>query len=140
MNNKKDFEKIKIIYQDDNVVALFKPKNILVHGSGKKNEKIGLTLVDYIVKEFPEINGVGEPIMSNEEIMIDRPGIVHRLDKDTSGIILVAKNQEYFENLKKQFKDRVVQKNYRLFAYGKFIFDKKGVDTPIGRSKNDFRK
>ncbi len=143
--NKKEFKKIKVIYEDKDVLALFKPNNVLVHGNGKKkkefeNKKKELTLVDYVIENFPEIKKVGEPIMSNEGVMIDRPGIVHRLDKDTSGIILVAKNQEYFENLKQQFKNRVVQKNYKLFSYGKFVFDKKGVNTPIGRSKNDFRK
>ncbi len=142
MNNLEDFKKIKVLYEDDDVLALFKPKNVLVHGNGKKKKdsEDNLTLVDYILKNYPQIKNVGESLISNEGVEIQRPGIVHRLDKDTSGVILVAKNQNYFDNLKKQFKDRVIQKNYKAFVYGKFIYDAKGVNTPIGRSKNDFRK
>lgn len=119
-----------IIYEDDNILAVNKPAGLPVHGDGKSKEK---TFADWLVKNYPGIGNVGD----NPEF---RPGIVHRLDKDTSGILLVAKNQKAFEFLKKQFQERRIKKEYTALVYGK-IKNKKGViDSPIGRSKRDFRK
>jgi len=69
-----------------------------------------------------------------------RPGIVHRLDRDTSGILLIAKTQEMFDELKRQFQERETQKTYRAFVYGDVRYDEKTINTPIGRSKSDFRR
>jgi len=130
-------KKIKILYEDDDVLAISKPVGLIVHSDGKTKEK---TLVDWILEKYPEIKNVGEPMVINTGEIIFRPGIVHRLDKDTSGVLLIAKNQESFEDLKQQFKDRITQKIYRAFVYGNVRYDEKTVDTPIGRSKNDFRR
>jgi 23S rRNA pseudouridine1911/1915/1917 synthase len=71
--------------------------------------------------------------------VIDRPGVVHRLDKDTSGVLVLAKNQHTFEHLKEQFKNRETKKLYRAFVYGE-VKDATGtIDKPIGRSRKDFR-
>jgi 23S rRNA pseudouridine1911/1915/1917 synthase len=75
-----------------------------------------------------------------EEKIIKRPGIVHRLDKDTTGILLIAKNEDTFYSLKEQFKNRSIKKNYRAFVYGSVKFDRKLIKAEIGRSKTDFRK
>ena len=72
--------------------------------------------------------------------IIYRPGIVHRLDKDTTGAIVVAKNQKTFEFLKKQFQNRTVVKKYLAVVYGSVKNDKGSIDRPIGRSRSDFRK
>ena len=82
-----------IIYQDNNIVAVNKPAGVAVHkGVAEKGE----TLADWLAEKFPEIKKWGdEPEL--------RPGIVHRLDKDTSGVLVVARNQKAFEFLKKQF-------------------------------------
>jgi 23S rRNA pseudouridine1911/1915/1917 synthase len=72
--------------------------------------------------------------------VIKRPGIVHRLDKDTTGVLLIAKNQDMFYHLKEQFKNRETKKNYRAFVYGAVKFDQKTIKTVYGRSKNDFRR
>ncbi len=131
------FEKIKIIYEDNDVLAISKPKGLIVHSDGKRDEK---TLVDWILEKYPEIKEVGEPMVINTGEIIFRPGIVHRLDKDTSGVLLIAKNQNSFEDLKRQFKERETQKTYRAFIYGNVRYDEKTINTPIGRSKNDFRR
>lgn len=138
MNYKEEeFKKIKIVYEDEDLLALFKPKNLSVHGDEKTEEK---TLSDWILENYPELKNVGEPIISNEKTEILRPGIVHRLDKDTSGIILVAKNQDFFLFLKNQFQERIIEKTYLAFVYGNVKFDKKNINTAIGRSKKDFRR
>lgn len=117
-------EKIKIIYEDDNILAVNKPAGLLVHGPD--------SLVDWLIEKYPEIKKVGEDP--------ERPGIVHRLDKDTSGVLLVAKNQKEFEYLKKQFQDRKIKKKYIALVEGN-IKDKEGIiNLPIAKSKSDFRK
>lgn len=130
-------DKIKIIYEDDDVLAISKPKGLIVHSDGKTKN---LTLVDWILEKYPEIKEVGEPMQINTGDVIWRPGIVHRLDKDTSGVLLIAKTQESFEDLKHQFKERLTQKTYRAFVYGDVRYDQKTINTPIGRSKSDFRR
>jgi len=130
-------KKIKIVYEDDNVIAVNKPIGLLVHGDGKSEDK---TLVDWILENYPELKNVGEPMLMNTGDEMFRPGIVHRLDKDTSGILLIARTQESFLNLKEQFQNREIQKNYRTFVYGDVKYDRKVIDTPIGRSKTNFKR
>ncbi len=128
--------KIKILYEDKNILAIDKPAGISVHPDGKTKEK---TLVDWILKNYPEMEKVGEPIdTTNEKIL--RPGIVHRLDKDTSGVLLLAKNKKAYEFLKNQFQNREVKKVYHTIVSGYIKEDRGMIDKPIGRSPNDFRK
>ncbi|HJO89901.1 MAG: RluA family pseudouridine synthase [Candidatus Pacebacteria bacterium] len=127
---------IKIIFENEEVVILNKPIGLVVHSDGKTDEP---TLVDFILENYPEVEGVGEPaVYDGKEIA--RPGIVHRLDRETSGVIVIAKTQDSFLNLKKQFQERKITKTYNAFLYGT-LKDKSGViDLPIGRSKSDFKQ
>lgn len=125
-----------ILYEDENVLVVNKPAGLVVHGDGKTTEK---TLVDWIVLKYPEIKEVGEPGRDAEGKIIFRPGIVHRLDRETSGVMLIAKNQKSFENLKKQFQDHEVKKTYHAFAYGEMKEKEGTIDRAIGRSSKDFR-
>jgi 23S rRNA pseudouridine1911/1915/1917 synthase len=142
------------------------PKQILNPKSKILNQ---LTLVDWLVEKYPEIKEVGDDGINSEEaprlpstkLGINRsgqvsnsnlrPGIVHRLDKDTSGILLVAKNQKAFDFLKEQFQERKVQKTYLVLvksnlkvpAYSASRPEEKDfgvIDKPIGKSRSDFRK
>lgn len=130
---------IKILYEDEYVLALDKPCGLLVHADGRNKEE---TLSDWIIENYPNLKTVGEEqtLQNGEKVM--RPGIVHRLDKDTSGVILVAKTKESHQYLKEQFQARKVEKIYHAVVWGKFNEDKlEGViDKPIGRSASDFRK
>ena len=119
-----------IIYQDNDIVVVNKPAGIAVHkGVAEKGE----TLADWLAEKFPEMKKVGdEPEL--------RPGIVHRLDKDTSGVLIVARNQKAFEFLKKQFQNRNVVKKYLALVEGDLKTNKGMIDLPIGRSQSDFRK
>lgn len=119
-----------VIYKDKNFLAVYKPAGLLTHPVSKANSKSQitnskeLTLVDFLVKNYPEVKKVGD----EPEI---RPGIVHRLDKDVSGILLVPRNQKYFEYLKNLFQTRQIKKNYLALVCGK-IKEKTGtIDKPI---------
>ena len=129
----------KILYEDEYILALDKPSGLLVHSDGRNG---GETLVDWINKFYPELVEVGEEqILQNGE-KIKRPGIVHRLDRETSGVILVAKTKEVHQFLKEQFQSREVEKIYNAVVWGNFSEDKLSgiIDKPIGKSRSDFRR
>ena len=124
-----------ILYEDKEVLAINKPAELVVHSDGKTTEK---TLVDWVMQKYPEIEGVGEPGKTASGETVPRPGIVHRLDRETSGVMLIAKTPKSFENLKNQFKNHEIQKKYHAFVFGDL--KKEGtIDRPIGRSSKDFR-
>ncbi len=139
--NMEIFKKIKILYEDNDILAIDKPAGLIVHSDGRTNEP---TLVDWILKNYPNTKGVGEPIqLENDEFgtaTIDRPGIVHRLDRETSGVLLIAKTTEGFEYLKKQFLKRTVKKFYRALVWGTFTEKEGIINKTIGRSQGDFRR
>jgi len=115
---------IKIIYEDKNIVAINKPAGLLIHEAQNMKHE---TLVDWLIENYPEVKKVGD----DPEI---RPGIVHRLDRDTSGILLIAKNQKTFEYLKKQFQEKKIKKTYLALIEGKINKKSGTIDIPIGRS------
>ncbi|MBM2817597.1 MAG: hypothetical protein HW401_187 [Parcubacteria group bacterium] len=130
-------DKITVLYEDDDAIAINKPAGLVVHSDGKREET---TLTDWIDKNYPESKGVGEPLILSNSDVIERSGIVHRIDRETSGIMLIAKNQLAFLSLKKQFQDRAVNKIYHAFVYGEMKDDEGVINRPIGRSKKDFRQ
>lgn len=129
--------KIAILYEDKDVVVINKPAGLVVHPDSRTKEK---TLVDWILKKYPRIKNVGEPLVLADGTKVLRPGIVHRIDRDTSGALIIAKNAEAFEFLKNQFKERKVHKLYQAFVYGNLKEERGMIDRPIGRSSTDFRK
>lgn len=126
-----------IIFENNDVLVLNKPVGLAVHADGRTKE---YTLSDWLIENYPEIKAVGEPWEDPQGNTIYRPGIVHRLDRDTSGVMVVAKNQDTFELLKSQFQNREVKKIYHAFVYGEIKQMKGIIDRPIGRSSKDFRK
>jgi 23S rRNA pseudouridine1911/1915/1917 synthase len=126
----------EIIYEDKDILAINKPDGLVVHSDGKTVEK---NLTDWLLSKYPEIKGVGEPGQDSNGNEIDRPGIVHRLDRETSGVMLVAKNHNSFLHLKNQFKNHEIQKIYQAFVYGEIKIEKGKIERPIGRSSKDFR-
>jgi 23S rRNA pseudouridine1911/1915/1917 synthase len=121
---------IKIIFQNKDFIVVGKPVGLTVHAGVGTSEK---TLVDFLLEKFPELKGVGD----EPEI---RPGIVHRLDKETSGVMIVARNQKSFEYLKNLFKNREVEKQYLALVHGKLKEKEGQIEGEMGRSKKDFRK
>ncbi len=119
-------ENIDIIYENKDFLAINKPAGWTVHRPKVAGvDKVeGLFITDWLLERYPEIKTVGDdPVL--------RPGIVHRLDKDTSGVLLVAKNQPTFEYLKHLFQTGQVRKTYLTLVYGKLL-GKGKIDKPIG--------
>ena len=129
--------KINVLYEDSDILALNKPAGLVVHSDGKTVEP---SLSDWVLENYPKTKNVGEPARLSDGREILRPGIVHRLDRETSGVILVAKTVKGFETLKKQFQDHSIQKTYEAFVFGEIKNDSGRIDRPIGRSSSDFRK
>lgn len=129
--------KISILYEDKDILAVNKPAGIIVHPNGKSK---GPFLTDWILENYPRTKNVGESLETKEYGIIQRPGIVHRLDRDTSGVILIAKTKVGYECLKEQFKDRKISKKYLAFVYGEMKEQHGIINRPIGRSPKDFRR
>jgi 23S rRNA pseudouridine1911/1915/1917 synthase len=113
-----------IIEQTDDYVVIVKPAGLLVHPADSSPDEP--TLVDWLVEKFPQIKTVGdEPEL--------RPGIVHRLDREASGLMVIALNQKTFDALKMQFQDRTIEKEYLVLVHGKMLRDFGEINLPIGR-------
>jgi 23S rRNA pseudouridine1911/1915/1917 synthase len=128
---------IQIITQTPDFIVINKPAGISVHASGQREE---YTIADWVLEHFPQTKDVGESITISNGTKIARHGIVHRLDKDTSGALLIALTQTGYEFFKKQFKNREIKKSYNSFLYGNLKNDHITIQEPIGKHKKDFRK
>lgn len=130
---------IPILLETSDVIVINKPSGLVVHADGKHEEP---TVVDWILEHYPELKDVGEKMIiehQGETIEIPRSGIVHRIDRDTSGCLLIAKNQDAFDNLKEQFKEHTIKKKYTAIVYG-WPRDERGIiEQPIGRSSSNIR-
>lgn len=131
-------EEPKIIYENENFLAVLKPAGLMVHGVkiAKGKERSGSvepTLVDWLLKHRPEVGEVGDDVGM-------RPGIVHRLDKETSGIILVAKTQTYFEYLKSLFQNHIIKKTYYAIVEGIPKKKEGTINAPIGIVSGTLRR
>lgn len=132
---------ITVLHEEKDFIIIAKPAGLITHADGKVKTTHVSSVAEEVLKLYPDIEGVGEP-MSPHDQGINRSGIVHRLDADTSGVMVIARTQEFFEHIKKQFQDHVIEKEYKAFVWGWLKEDdKKGViNSPIGRSGSDFRK
>jgi 23S rRNA pseudouridine1911/1915/1917 synthase len=117
-----------ILFEDQHLIVVNKPPGLVVHPAAGHYSG---TLVHGLLYHCPDIQGVGGE---------RRPGIVHRLDKDTSGILLVAKNQAAHIHLSRQFKTRSIEKTYLTIVWGQMAAESGSVDLPIGRHPVDRKK
>ena len=131
--------RVTVLFEDDDVLVINKPAGLVVHSDGRTKES---TLVDWILKKYPKIKGVGDHISSELNAKRStlsasdlRPGIVHRLDRETSGALIIAKNQTALFSMKRQFKKQDVRKTYHAFVYGLVKHDEGVIDRPISRSR-----
>jgi 23S rRNA pseudouridine1911/1915/1917 synthase len=116
---------VPVVHEDADLVVVDKPAGLVVHpGAGRE----GGTLVNGLLARYPEIAGVGEP---------DRPGIVHRLDKGTSGLLLVARSARAYDALVAMLSARAVDRRYRALVWGIPESPTGLVDAPVGRSSRD---
>lgn len=126
----------KIIFEDDDILVVDKPSGLSVHGEG--SDPAG-TLVEWFLGRAPEARGVGEPRVGKDGKEIERSGVVHRLDRDTSGVMVLAKSQDTFDHLKAQFKEREIKKEYQALVYGEMKERYGTINRKIGRSASDWR-
>lgn len=127
---------LNVLYEDADIVAVDKPAGVMTHSDGKNTEE---TIADWFAAHYPESREVGEPQTLPDGSVLSRPGIVHRLDRETSGVLVLAKTPEAHAFLKAAFQNREAKKTYIAFVRG-VPKERKGViDFPIGRSRKDFR-
>jgi 23S rRNA pseudouridine1911/1915/1917 synthase len=113
---------VPVVYSDDQVIVVDKPAGLVVHpGAGQRDG----TLVHGLLSRFPDLAGVGDPA---------RPGIVHRLDKGTSGLMVVARTADALADLTGQLKARDVERRYLALVLGEVAEGRGVVDAPVGRS------
>lgn len=119
---------LTILYQDDDLAVVVKPCGMVVHPAAGNEDG---TLVNALLHHLDSLGGIGGEL---------RPGIVHRLDKDTSGLLLVAKNDAAQLALSRQLQDRLMEKHYRALVEGSVKEDKGRIEAAIARSKKDRKK
>lgn len=121
-------QKVEILAETPDWIVINKPSGLLVHPDGKTRHG---TLVDFLMAHDPNIARVGEDL--------SRPGIVHRLDKEVSGLMIVAKTQDAFDDLKRQFAEHTVDKRYLALVSGRLEKDEGDITFKIARSKTKQR-
>ena len=119
---------LNIVYEDDDIIIVNKPSGMVVHPGNGNYSKTLVNGLMYYTNNLSDING---------EI---RPGIVHRIDKDTSGLIIIAKNNKTHEILSKYFQEKTIIRQYIALIKGELSTNSATIDAPIGRSETDRKK
>lgn len=122
-----------ILYEDTEVLVINKPAGLIVHSDGRTEES---SVAAWVLEHYPALADVGESWTSPQGEVIPRPGIVHRLDRDTSGVMILAKTNEAYTFLKQQFQDRTTEKSYRAFVYGHPSKDAGTIEAEIVRLRS----
>lgn len=120
---------LSIIYQDDDILVIDKPANLSVHQDINKHQKE--TLINWLIGNDIQLSSIGGE---------HRPGIVHRLDKDTSGLLIIAKNDKAHHNLQQQFANKEVEKTYLTLVVDQPATPSGTINAPIARDKIDRKK
>ncbi|MEK7608194.1 MAG: RluA family pseudouridine synthase [Patescibacteria group bacterium] len=123
----------RVVYESKNIIAVFKPSGYLVHALPHTRKSTAPILVEWLLKKYPEIRNIGdEPKI--------RPGIVHRLDRETSGVMLVARTSEAFSRLKAAFQSHEIKKTYIAFARGDIREERGIINDPISLKPGTTRR
>ncbi|KKQ45631.1 MAG: Pseudouridine synthase [Candidatus Moranbacteria bacterium GW2011_GWC2_37_8] len=131
LTSNKEME-LSVLFENEDIIVINKQAGVQVHPSFNEKDN---TLVNALLSQYKEIANVHDDSQGAEM----RPGVVHRLDKDTSGVMVIARNMEAFNALKEMFKDRDVEKEYLAIAAGIFIEKEGIIEKPIARSST-YRK
>ena len=119
---------LSVLYEDEHLIAINKPPGLVIHPAAGNPDG---TLVNALLAHCDDLSGIGG---------VERPGIVHRLDKDTSGLMVVAKNEPTLARLAKQFSDRTTEREYWAVVWGRLYPPAGTVNASLGRSKSDRKK
>jgi len=120
---------IPVLYEDDSIIVINKPEGLQIHPAGNVDMK---TVAHWVITQYPEIRGIGE-----DEL---RPGIVHRLDRETSGVLVIAKTGEAFSGLKELFQNRTIKKTYIALVYGHMESLVGQIDKPLIRHSGELKR
>jgi 23S rRNA pseudouridine1911/1915/1917 synthase len=129
---------IPIIFEDTNILVINKPSGVVVHPFDHSTEE---TVLDFLYEKIPESFNIGD----NEKTLQDGRnlnlgGIVHKLDRDTSGVLVIAKNKESYTVIKEQFKQHTLQKKYIALVQGDVKERTFRIDGPLGRNKKEYKQ
>lgn len=127
---------LDVLYEDEYLVAINKPAGVMTHPDGHSTDE---TVSDWFGANYPASKGVGETQRLPDGTELARPGVVHRLDRDTSGVLVLAKTPEAHGFLKNAFQERLTKKEYLAVVYGTMKEEKGTIEFSIGRSRKDFR-
>jgi 23S rRNA pseudouridine1911/1915/1917 synthase len=129
INIQKQIDDIDVLFESDDYIIISKPTKLLVHALPDKPNTP--SLIDWLVDKYPQTKQLGENPL--------RPALIHRLDKEVSGLMVIPLNQDMYDYLKREFKLRKVKKIYTGLAYGTFEDVEGEINLPISRSKNTGR-
>lgn len=128
---------IPVIFEDGNLIALDKPSGVVVHPFDFSNEE---TVLDFLQEKYPDVFLIRNEFTLQDTRTINLGGVLHKLDRNTSGVLIVAKNQTTFDACKKQFAEQRVQKKYVALVEGTLEKDSFRIDAPLGRGKKDYKQ
>ncbi len=124
---------LPVLYEDSDVLVINKPAGLITHSDGRTQES---SVVEWALARYPSLREVGDPWVSPQGETILRSGIVHRLDRGTSGVMILAKTNEAHAFLKQQFEDRTAEKRYRTLVYGHPAKDAGVIEVEIVRIRS----
>lgn len=128
---------IPVIFEDKNILVINKPSGIVMHPFDNSTEE---TLVDFLVVNYPDMFVIENEINLQDGRIIKLGGIVHKLDRETSGVIVVAKTKEIFDELKEQFINHTIKKTYIAVVEGNVKENYFVINAPLGRNKKDYKQ
>jgi len=123
----------QVIFEDDSVLVINKPAGLIVHSDGRTTEP---SVAEWVLAHYPVMKDVGELWVSPQGEAVARPGIVHRLDRTTSGVMILAKTTGAYAALKSEFQSRTVGKEYRAYVYGHPREDNGTIEAEIVRLRS----
>ena len=129
--------KPEIIFENDSFLIIDKPSGLVVHPFDHSEE---VTLLDFLKSHSPEMMSIENKIILQDKRVINLGGIVHKLDRETSGIMVIAKNQRVFDELKNQFVNHETKKTYVAVVVGIITEKRFTIDAPLGRNKKEYRQ
>lgn len=128
---------IPVIFEDNDILVIDKPSGIVVHPFDFSQEE---TLLDFLLTTVPESFDIRNTITLQDGRVINLGGIVHKLDRDTSGVMVIAKNEKVFNDLRQQFRDHTTYKIYNAIVEGLIEQDTFVINAPLGRNKKDYKQ
>ncbi len=128
---------IIIIYEDSNILIINKPSGLVVHPFDYSTEE---TLLDFLQTHTPDIFTIENTVTLQDKRTVQLGGVVHKLDRDTSGVMVIAKNQKTFSELKEQFRGHTLTKTYIALVEGNVTPSTFVINAPLGRNKKDYKQ